>query len=182
MAEEQQITIIQQRFIHVKREARRQHQSVHHESVPDTTMIFAWNCLGIGRPASIRTLRVFINTQKPQMVFLSELRSSSHPKIQRLGNSLGFQHHDFVPSVGRSGGLVMCWKGSVDFKVISSNSSMITGMVFSHPPQSPWSLIAVYGPTSPSLKHIFWDQLIDTLHVWRGPCLLMGDFNSILEQ
>lgn len=85
-------------------------------------------------------------------------------------------------SVGRAGGLLLCWKSNIDLRIIYANDNIISGIIFSHPPQVQWCINVVYGPVNPSLKLVFWDQLQEIVVNWSGPCLILGDFNVVLEQ
>lgn len=97
----------------------------------------AWNCRGIGRVAAVRSLQVMIQTHKPSILFLSELKTSSLPKIQKIMSSLGFPNLEFVPSIGAAGGLVLGWKNSVQIQVIVSTAWFINVLILSHPQHTP---------------------------------------------
>lgn len=145
-------------------------------------IILAWNCRGIGHPAAIWTLRVFINTHKLNVLFLSELHTSSPAKIQKLILSIDFPKFELVSYVGCASGRLLCWKSNIDMRIVSANRNIISGIIFSNLPQVQWCLNVVYGPINPSLKPVFWDQLLDIVTNWSGPRLILGNFNTILNQ
>lgn len=70
----------------------------------------------------------------------------------------------------------------MDFRVTAVTNHLISGLIFSHPPNSEWVFTRVYEPLNPRLKPIFWDQLTDIVEKWNGPSLVMGHFNSVLDQ
>lgn len=104
-------------------------------TMPPSSMIaFIWNCRRIGRTAAVHTIRVYVNTHKPNIVFISELHSSPLSKIQSLFcSNLGFDKFEFVPAIGRAGGLTMFWKQHIDMRIVVVNDTMISGLIFSHP-------------------------------------------------
>lgn len=71
-------------------------------------LALVWNCRGLGRPEAIRSLRVFVKTHKPSLLFVSELHTASSQKIQRICSSLGYGNVEFVPAIRRVGGLLLC--------------------------------------------------------------------------
>lgn len=141
-----------------------------------------WNCRCMGRPEVVRSLRVFAKTHKPSLLFLFELRTSSTPKIQNLCYSLGFQHLEFIPAIGRAGGILLTWKDYIDLLVIAQNGSLISGLVFMPQLNITQQYMGFYGPTNPTMRPQFWDQLLDIEKNWKGSWLIIGDFNTVLEQ
>lgn len=127
---------------------------------PSIMLAIIWNCRGMGRPTAVRSLRAFVKSHKPSLLFLSELHISSPIKIQKLCLSLGFHHLEFVPALGRSGGLVLAWKDHLDFRLLTSNSSLISGLIFMPHLNTTWQVTGVYGPPTPSMRPMFWDQLM----------------------
>lgn len=145
-------------------------------------MLMAWNYRGIGLSSVVRSLRVFSKTHRPSILFLSELKTSSYPKIQKLLLSFGFSSFEFIPAVGKSGGIVLCWKYEINLQVTISNSNLINSLIFSDPSHTPWMLTSVYGSTIPSLKHAFWNSMFEIDSAWQGPWCLFGDFNTVIDQ
>lgn len=139
-----------------------------------------WNCRGIGHPSTLRSLRGFINSHRPDFVFLSEIKCTDAGKIRKFVTKCGFCMHEFVPSVGKSWGLLVMWKQDINLKVVVSSSSCINCLIFTNTSPNPWLLTCVYGPPVPTHRHQFWNMLdnIDQSH--KGPWLFIGDFNSVL--
>lgn len=66
-----------------------------------------WNCRGMGHLATIQYLRDLKNSHKPNVIFLSKLKCSIFfSKVNLLASRLGFSNFEFVPAVGKAGGLV----------------------------------------------------------------------------
>lgn len=63
-----------------------------------------------------------------------------------------------------------------------SNESMISGLIFMPHTQTSWLFTEVYGPSNLSLKPKFWDQLLEIDMNWNRPWIVIGDFNTLLEQ
>lgn len=95
--------------------------------------------------------------------------------------SLGFPNLEFVPSVGRAGGILLSWKHGVDIQVITANTNLIHCIVQNQPMKTPWHLTLIYGPPTPVSRAIFWDSLHDIGRVSNGPWCILGDFNMVLN-
>lgn len=118
-----------------------------------------WNCRGLGRPSAVRSLKAFIRTHRPSLLFLSELHTSSTQKIQNICTAMGFAHMEFVPAIGRSGGLVLCWKPEVALRIVLANGMLISGIIHSPSLNLDWQFTGVYGPPIPTMRPLLWDQL-----------------------
>lgn len=90
-----------------------------------------WNCRGLDHPSIIRSLRDYVKSHRSSFVFLSEVKCSNSVQIEKIVKSLKFQSFEFVPSVGRSGGLLLMWQQNLNIKVIDSLNSLINCLVFS---------------------------------------------------
>jgi exonuclease III len=118
--------------------------------------ILSWNCMGISRPYAVRSLRVLISDNRPDILFLSETESPPS-LVSPILISLGFFSMSHVASAGFSGGLV-AWLIGVDLECFISNKNNITAWCFSNPPCFPWILSCIYGPPSRKDKLKFWDS------------------------
>lgn len=68
-------------------------------------IIFSWNYRGFGHATTILTHLEFVLSHRPNVIFLSEIKSCKCDHIVSIYNSLGFTKFHFVPSVGKSSGL-----------------------------------------------------------------------------
>lgn len=46
-------------------------------------IVLAWNCRGLGRATTVRSLRVLTKAHKPHILFISELKSASQEKMKK---------------------------------------------------------------------------------------------------
>lgn len=105
-------------------------------------------------------------------------------KNVRLGSSLGYPSSHCVSSKGRSGGLLLLWKDYVKASVICDSVNFINCLVHSAGLVNdvPWQLTCVYGPSTPTLKPFFWEDLKCIRNSFEGAWMVTGDFNSCLDQ
>jgi hypothetical protein len=143
--------------------------------------ILSWNCRGLSRPAAVRSLRMIIRENNPDIIFLSETKSSPS-SVSSILNLLGFFLMSLVSPVGSRGGLALAWRPGVDLECFSSNKNLISAWCFSDPPHSPWILSCIYGPPDNSDKPVFWDSLSSLGDGFVCPWLCIGDLNSVLDQ
>lgn len=82
----------------------------------------------------------------------------SETKVTNVKDPLqraGFFHFVDNPPTGHLGGLVFAWKPGVDVELVSINQFYINLLVYSDPPNRPWLISCVYGPTRWHLKSVF---------------------------
>lgn len=117
------ITTVRRRFIHIKSQARnrwivRLDQPVQDTSIlsndfqpndtteeagftipppPFTMMAIIWNCRGFGHPSTRRSLRHFIVTHRPNLIFLAEIKCNQPDIIQTFLRNNGFGISEYVP-------------------------------------------------------------------------------------
>lgn len=75
---------------------------------------------------------------------------------------------------------MFAWKQGVDVELTSTSSNFVNMMVYSDPPNTPWLVSCVYGPTRWHLRDDFWHVLDSVASSFGGPWLCMGDFNCLL--
>jgi hypothetical protein len=63
-----------------------------------------------------------------------------------------------------------------------TNKFTIIAWCYSDPPNNPWILSCVYGPSFNKNNSDFWNYLASINSDYYGPWLCIGDFNSILDQ
>jgi hypothetical protein len=142
--------------------------------------ILAWNCRGLARAPTIRTLRALIRIHRPEVIFLSET------KIQPITFQLVLQRIGYpsclnIPPIGLSGGLLLAWKFGVEIEPINQDANQISCLVYSNPSHNPWLISCIYAPYLPQRHAAFWEQLAGIGNSFGGSWLLLGDFNSILS-
>ena len=95
--------------------------------------LLSWNCRGLSRPAAVRTLRRLIRDQSPDILFISETKSSP-PQVSATLNRLGFFLMNQVAATGASGGLVLTWRLGIDLECFVTNKNNISAWCYSDPP------------------------------------------------
>ena len=76
----------------------------------------AWNCCGLGNLRTWRELVEIVWAKYPTMAFLAETLTDD-ARLESVQSSIGFNDRWVVPRVGRSGGLVLCWKAGISSEV-----------------------------------------------------------------
>uniref|UniRef100_A0A803QB76 Reverse transcriptase domain-containing protein n=1 Tax=Cannabis sativa TaxID=3483 RepID=A0A803QB76_CANSA len=127
----------------------------------------------------VRQLAALIRQFQPEMLLLSETRIPSN-KFQRVCNKLKFDDHHYVPPVGLSGGLGLCWLKGVQCNILKATKYVIWGEITSDPPGEKWHLYATYGPPNGNNKEAFWNAIGDSIISSSLPTLLIGDLNGTL--
>jgi hypothetical protein len=128
---------------------------------------------GISRPAAIRGLRALIRVNSPDVLFLSETKSSPS-LVSSILNRLGFYLMNHVAHSGTWGGLVLAWRLGVELECFLTNQNNISAWYFSDPSNSPWILSCIYGPLEKCNKPAFWDSLIAVGEDFVFPWLCIG--------
>jgi hypothetical protein len=143
--------------------------------------LLSWNCRGLSCPSAIRSLRALIRNASPDVIFLSETKSST-PRVSSILNRLGFYLLFQCAASGASGGLVLAWRPGVVLDCFASNKNSISAWYTSDPPNSTWLLSCVYGPPDGREKAIFWESFASVGESFDGPWLCIKDLNHVLDQ
>ncbi|KAK9990203.1 hypothetical protein SO802_025188 [Lithocarpus litseifolius] len=147
--------------------------------MPKFTMrTLAWNYWGASRASTARAIREMICESNPEVVFLSKTKSKT-PRIGKINSKLKFVDFHCVEPSGRSGGLALFWRLSVDLEVVYSDINLIAALINSDLPNSPWLLFAVYGPCKRNNKMNFWRMIENTVLSFSRPWVIIEDLNSI---
>lgn len=83
-----------------------------------------WNCRGIRAASTVKELKELIYNFKPHLVFLSETKAKKN-RMQNIKRRLNFDDMFVVDCIGRSGGLCLFWKSSVNVDILYSNNNVI---------------------------------------------------------
>lgn len=141
----------------------------------------AWNCRGIGQPSTVRSLKLLIKKHRPDFVFLSEVKCNRFDMAEKLVHCIGFQNFEFVPSRGKSGGLLLIWRQCIKIQVIVAHDNYINSLVFDELFEEPWQMTTVYGPPIPQQRPFFWDCMDTIGNSFNGAWMMIGDFNAVLS-
>ncbi|KAL7099646.1 hypothetical protein ACP275_09G098200 [Erythranthe tilingii] len=144
--------------------------------------IIAWNCQGLAQPKAVRALKQLLSSSSPDLLFLSEVKTSSTHSISKALSSCSLVNQVFVPPVGLAGGLCLAWTSNLSVNITLQNNFLINAFVSCDPSLPFWQFTGIYCPCSSLGKQTFWNLLHSIHDVTDGPWLLMGDFNSVLSQ
>ena len=142
--------------------------------------LLSWNCQGASRASTVRSLKALSHSEGLDVFFVAETKVKS-PKIDRLKLSMGYANCFCVNSVGKAGSLALFWKLGVELEVIFSNNNVITSLIYSDPPDTPWLLISVHGPLYLAKRRKFWALMVEIISDFSEHWLLIGDLNNIVS-
>lgn len=140
-----------------------------------------WNCRGIGQPSVVRSLKMLIKQHQPSFIFLSNIKCSDVVKVHNFVKNISFDCSECIPVMGKSGGLLLAWKSNFNLNIVCSSSNFINCLVFTNVDIPPWKLTLVYGPPTRTMRQGFWDSLDEIDQSFKGPWLIIGDFNEVLN-
>ncbi|KAF4364770.1 hypothetical protein F8388_018446 [Cannabis sativa] len=106
---------------------------------------------------------------------------NNHFVFSAICNKLNFSGFHYVPPVGLSGGIGLCWLQGVHCKILSANKFVIVGEVSSDPIGDKWLILGTYGPPHGSDKEEFWRSIGDMVLLATNPILILGDLNGTLQ-
>lgn len=75
-------------------------------------------------------MKLLVKKHRPRFLFLSEVKCHDCGKIQHLVSKLNFTSFDFVPAIGKAGGLLLAWNSSVNIQVIVTSTNFINALFF----------------------------------------------------
>ena len=91
--------------------------------------LLAWNYRELGNLHTGKELVEIIRAKDPAVMFLAK-KLTDHARLEFVQSIMDFNHRWVVPRVGRSGGLVMYWKDSVNLKVEGSDRYYIDAVIY----------------------------------------------------
>ena len=119
--------------------------------------ILSWNCRGIGDPATVRELRDLLEISSPSILCLVETQLQK-ARVEGLCSSLGFDFSFGVGSRGRSGGICIFWKNSLDVAIKNYSEYHVDTWV-TEPGREQWRLTCFYGEATRSLRYKTWNTM-----------------------
>ncbi|XP_031124346.1 uncharacterized protein LOC116027060 [Ipomoea triloba] len=137
-----------------------------------------WNCQGAGGRVFHRVLKNLLQTHKPAILGLVEPKVSGI-HANTICKRLGFSDWVRVESVGFSGGIWVLWNASLRVSVIKTHPQFVVLQVRDDN-LNPWYYAIVYGSPTHHLRRRLWSELNMAKLQLDGPCLVAGDFNSVL--
>jgi hypothetical protein len=117
---------------------------------------------------------------KPDVIFLCETKVKMFDMKNPLA-LLGFPLQFQVPSFGSKGGLVVACKFGFEAKHVALSNHQISFLVHSDPPSASWLVTCAHAPSAWNDHGNFWFDVENIGQRFRGPWLLISDFNAILS-
>ena len=88
----------------------------------------AWNYRGLGNLRTERELVEIVRAKDPSVVFLAQTLTVE-VRLEVIQRSIDFDHRWVVPKVGRSRGLELFWKSSINLKIEGSSKNYINAII-----------------------------------------------------
>ncbi|KAI9107061.1 hypothetical protein K1719_022589 [Acacia pycnantha] len=114
------------------------------------------------------------------LLILSETKTDSPSRFHCL-ERLGYDGLAFIPSLGRSGGLVAVWRSGQGSVSLIRSDRQFLHLHISLKGRNPFLLTAIYAVPSPSCKLLLWQELMSLSSSVSAPWVVLGDFNDILS-
>ncbi|KAK4263664.1 hypothetical protein QN277_029048 [Acacia crassicarpa] len=140
-------------------------------------MVF-WNVRGACGRNFAQNIRLLCRRNYPDILLLAETKSESDDNFRCL-MSMDFDGMSYVPSVGRSGGIVAIWiTAKIDVTIVRQDRQFIHLRCSGVGTQSSY-VTAVYALPCNSQKQILWTELGHMAFTMVEPWTLIGDFNDV---
>ncbi|KAI9123735.1 hypothetical protein K1719_005035 [Acacia pycnantha] len=140
--------------------------------------VLFWNWRGACGKDLLNHLRLVCDRSRPSLIILAETKCEQEHRLLPL-TSLGFDGFFFVPSVGRSGGLVAVWRSNqITISVLQSDRQFLH-LHCSIPGLSPFLLTGIYATPYFNLKQALWIELKKFADFILDLWVVIGDFNDI---
>ncbi|KAJ4843640.1 hypothetical protein Tsubulata_020155 [Turnera subulata] len=148
---------------------------------PRGPKILACNCQGARSDRFRRAFWDLVVSHRPNVVILVEPQVQ-FSVAQRTLQNYGFDGFEVVEATGRSGGVWICWRRhllTVTFLLLHEQFLHVT---VQFPASAPWFLTAVYASPTPSVRQVLWQELRRVAGEMHGSWLIIGDFNTYVDQ
>ncbi|KAL3819819.1 hypothetical protein ACJIZ3_005724 [Penstemon smallii] len=92
---------------------------------------------------------------KPDILFLSEIKTSSTFHVTRILNIVALHNQTFVPAVNSAGGLCLAWKNSLNIQISELDHYFINAFITIDPNTQPWQFTGIKMPYPLDLENLF---------------------------
>ena len=147
--------------------------------LPGKMNVISWNCRGLGNVKAVPALKDLVRVYKPDIVILNDTLVHNN-KIAGLCYSLSFDNHFSVDRIGRSRGLAILWRNSIDCSLINYSQNFIN-LSIKDQVIGNWRLTTFYGYPDTERRRDSWDLLRSLSALSDDPWCIIGDFNDQLS-
>lgn len=141
--------------------------------------ILSWNCRGLGRLRAVEELEEIIDSSKPSVVFLMEVKMG-RGVVEGIRVKKEFGGLFYVSHINNGGGLALLWKEQHMVQLLGYGRTFID-LKISLDNYQPWRLIGFYGCPRSSRRRAFWDLITSLNGLHNRPWCILGDFNDIMS-
>ena len=99
--------------------------------------------------------------------------------MEGLVEKFGYYNIKTVEPIGKSGGLAVMWKESCKVEILQANKRIIDMKV--HWQDKSFFLSCIYGDPVKCRRHEVWERITRIGVDRKGPWVMTGDFNEILD-
>ncbi|GLT77972.1 hypothetical protein SLA2020_495240 [Shorea laevis] len=147
--------------------------------------ILIWNCRGAASESFKRHVMDLKATHRPCMMLIMETKVSGD-RAKAIASHL-YPNYHIVDANGFAGGLWLLWDASqISADVIADSDQAIHAIVKVRSPSSlpciEWFFSSVYGRPQFDLRSKLWQELRTLSPYFKGPWVIAGDFNDVVDQ
>lgn len=124
--------------------------------------ILIWNVRGLNLSIRQDVVRILADMAKIDVVCLQETKMENVPHrliLSMLGSA--FSHYIHLPSVGATGGILICWKDNLGAALSARVDAFSVSVQLSSAEGTLWWLTCVYGPQDRPSKLQFLQEIRD---------------------
>lgn len=142
--------------------------------------VLNWNARGLNAPKKRRILRDLINDNSVDLIVIQETKKEAFTFKTLKSISSRFDQWIWVPSQGRSGGILVGCDSNICVIESSKSINYSVNVFLQHRhDRCTWMLTVVYAPVARHLKNAFWQELKTSRRGRTELWLLCEDFNAI---
>ena len=103
-------------------------------------------------------------------------------EIEVLARKLKFSFYDGISAIGNAGGIALLWSNPGNIQVLVHNKNFLHCCIDQNVVGKLWYLTFIQGPPYPHEKNLFWNSITKLGKNQKGPWMIIGDFNVVLEK
>lgn len=145
-------------------------------------IVSSWNCRGAGGRHFPSTLKKIVSEYHIDIMCLLETRISG-VKADRVSRKLGFSNWLRLEAAGFAGGIWILWDDTnIQIEYITSNTQFIHCRIVDRRTPAERFITFVYGEPSQHKRTGLWEALTNLAPSILSPWLVIGDFNTFLNE